>query len=80
MENCRKSSRRDGDLLTTLACDVLTPNNTGARGALRLWDVNGAPVREVAGYRFAWGFDFAPDGSRMAIAGEGSTVKTSPTS
>jgi WD40 repeat protein len=66
---------RQGDLLATLACDVLTQNIDCARGALRLWDADGAPVREVSGYRFAGGYDFAPDGSRMATAGEGSTAQ-----
>lgn len=66
---------RQGDLLATLACDVLTQNNDCARGALRLWNAAGTPVRQVAGYRFAGGFDFAPDGSRMATASEGNTAQ-----
>lgn len=66
---------RQGTQFATLTCDVLSPAYECTRGALRLWDINGNPVREVADYRFPGGYDFAPDGGRMVIAGEGSTAR-----
>jgi WD40 repeat protein len=66
---------RQGTQFATVTCDVLTASHDCAKGALRLWNADGALVREVAGYRFPGGFDFAPDGSRMVIAGEGSTAR-----
>jgi WD40 repeat protein len=66
---------RQGTLFATLTCDVLTTSYDCAKGALRLWDADGALVREVAGYRFPGGYDFAPNSGRMVIAGEGSTAR-----
>ena len=66
---------REGTLFATVSCDVLSPSYDCAKGALRLWDADGNPVREVAGYRIPGGYDFAPASGRMVIASEGSTAR-----
>lgn len=66
---------RQGTHFATLTCDVLSASYDCAKGALRLWDADGALVRETPGYRFPGGYDFAPRDGRVVIAGEGSTAQ-----
>jgi WD40 repeat protein len=66
---------RESTLFATQTCDVLNTTYDCQKGAMRLWDADGNPVREVAGYRLPGGYDFAPASGRMVIASEGNTAR-----